>query len=368
MRAIPREAVGFVYPSCGTSRGAKNGSYNITVIGTAVLFSVLWTRGSWGYRSLAIIGASSLLIALTIDPEPLAQKLSLSALGGQMRAYLRLSFLVMRDAATYFVGIICAFVLLAPVARAFGLWSDKTLPAAYAVFLGIRVPYALFLLATVRRRWLAKAPPFTIQKGNFRSVERASRHIGWSFFMGNVGLLVRCAKQVAILGLLTLIVGSLPARIAQHAPYGWVLGVGIMCAVIYWQGALIDVLYYKIHRTVHASRELYAGLHRIHHKAVIPSMLDAGTESPCELILTEYSAPVHILLPSALYFVIELSLFWGQLQGHLTRPFRGEDGQAYLDAHVDHHRLTTCNFSCGSEPDPQETRSERPFALAEAQG
>ena len=367
MCAIPREAIGLEYSRFAVRTGAREGSYNLTIIGAIACAAALVGHGGHLYRALAFGVVVSLAVAFALDDEPISKKVSLLSLPGQLWSYARLSVGVAKDAAGYLVATFLAFIFLAPAARAYGLWHGWAYVAAYALLLGVRSAYAIWLLSRARERWEARLPPFTVRKGNLRSVRRAVKHVVWSFFVGNVGLAVRCGKQVALLSAFAFLAGTFPEHVAARWPHAWVLGGILAMAVVYRHGALLDALYYKIHRTLHVSSALYSGLHRIHHKAVLPTILDAGTESPGELLLTEYAAPVHVLLPSWLFFLAELTMFVGHFEGHRTRPLRGADGKTYLDAHIDHHRLVSFNFSCGSEPDPPETARALPI-LVEPEG
>ncbi len=160
------------------------------------------------------------------------------------------------------------------------------------------------------------------------------------FLLGNIGLTARCFKyeiwkkfsgwlvwsSVGDVSLDPLLVQS---HILFFAIVGFVVGMEIR------HNAQDNLLFYKIHRSIHASPTLYSFLHALHHKAISPTMLDSGSISPFELILTDLSMPT-LLLCAPNFFVVGFEFiagFW---------HFRAH--QADDSHHYKHHENQKYNF------------------------
>jgi hypothetical protein len=83
---------------------------------------------------------------------------------------------------------------------------------------------------------------------------------------------------------------------------------------------------------MHACHPLYSLCHALHHRARFPTLLDAGTISPLELLLTELSLPALVLLwPPVISVGYELGYSMvGHFTGHTT-------GFPYAGSH--HHKV-----------------------------
>jgi sterol desaturase/sphingolipid hydroxylase (fatty acid hydroxylase superfamily) len=175
--------------------------------------------------------------------------------------------------------------------------------------------------------------------------------------VGNIGLIARCYKYdllrflAGLVGLETLVCCSewcfhferkVPDEISldpreslSHVLFVGVVGPAVLVEVC--RNAPDNFLFYKIHRTIHASPALYTFVHGLHHRAVDPTLLDSGTISPFELFLTDLSMPCLVLV-SPNFFVMgfeHISAFW-----HF-RAHGFADGDVH---HLSHHKSQKSNF------------------------
>jgi sterol desaturase/sphingolipid hydroxylase (fatty acid hydroxylase superfamily) len=189
-------------------------------------------------------------------------------------------------------------------------------------------------------RWDEARAPFEIRRMNLRSRGAAARHILWSFFMGNAGLAVRCGQQIATIVLFDKLQIFLEMEDLQLGPFAAIVGALGWLFAFYMSLSRVSPMYYKIHRTLHENKTLYAAIHRIHHKGVYPTVLDAGTETPLELALIEPLAYGQCILPDWLYTALQIIPIFNHYKGHHSSISK-EDR---LHFHVGHHRLFLHNF------------------------
>ena len=115
------------------------------------------------------------------------------------------------------------------------------------------------------------------------------------------------------------------------------------------QNAEDNVLFYKIHRTIHGEARLYALLHQLHHRAAAHTcLLDSGTISPLELFWTDASMPALLLCAPrffALGFEAIAAAWHWAAHGWAGGGGGGDAGEADAQHHhLQHHRNPAVNF------------------------
>jgi len=339
--------------SSAGSAGRTGAAYNLTAIAVALMASWLYVRDAWASRPLAVFVAGSFVIGAAVDPEPLARKFSVTDLLPQLVAFAELTVRWLKDTGGFFALTFATFICLASSGHGSALWHPLAFWIAYLAWISVRFVYFGIHMWDLRRRWARMAPPFVIHKANFRSPERTARHMVWSLFMGHVGLAFRCGRQLALIAVYSALAGPLPSELGRRVPHLWALGLVGLCALFYLYGTAVGPIYYKVHRTLHNSGRLYAGLHKVHHKATIPTLLDSGTECAFELALVEYTGCVHLLWPSWAFTATEMLFATGQAASHHT--LTAKLGKGGHDGHVAHHRVVSFNYACSIQ-EPLETK------------
>jgi sterol desaturase/sphingolipid hydroxylase (fatty acid hydroxylase superfamily) len=325
--------------------GARGGSYNLV----GVLAVVLVVCACLGRSSalLAAIAAISIVASLLLDRESMSRKLDLAALPAQVVSYLHLVLLWLRDIGPGLVLCFLCYSLIEPYFKELCLWGGNSFWIVYGAYGIVRTSFLVKYLLTIWMRWDDGRPPFEIRRANMRTRGEAARHLLWSFFLGNAGLIVRCGQQIAMIVVfdeLQILLGMGDLRPGPLAAVVGLLGGLFVYFVLAFCSAA--PLYYKIHRTLHENRTLFTAVHRIHHKAVYPTVLDSGTESPLEFALTEMLGCGHCNLPDWLYVALQMA----HMFIHHTAHHSSISQEGRLHFHVDHHRLFLHNYGLVADP------------------
>jgi sterol desaturase/sphingolipid hydroxylase (fatty acid hydroxylase superfamily) len=318
--------------------GGRGGTYNLVGV-FIVAFVVVACIGKLSMLAPAIV-ASSAIVALLLDRESISRKLDLAALPAQLVSYFHLMLLWLRDMGPGFILCFLCYSLIEPYFKKVCLWNANSFWALYGACAIIRTFFLIKYLLTIWMRWDDARPPFEIRRMNMRTREEAARHILWSFFMGNAGLAVRCGQQIAAITLfdgLQVLLGMENFRPGLSAA---IVGPLIGLLTMYVCLSKSISMFYKLHRTMHENRTLYTAVHRIHHKAAYPTVLDSGTETPQEFILTESLGFFTYLYPDWLFVAAQMLALITHYTGHNTAITR----EGLLHFHVQHHRLFTRNF------------------------
>jgi hypothetical protein len=120
--------------------------------------------------------------------------------------------------------------------------------------------------------------------------------------------------------------------------------VGLALAREIAQNAEDNLLFYKIHRTIHAEPRLHALLHALHHRAAAhTTLLDSGTISPLELWWTDASMPA-LLLCAPPFFSLGFETIAAAWHFAAHGWTGGAEGDATHHHHLAHHRNPAVNF------------------------
>ncbi len=192
----------------------------------------------------------------------------------------------------------------------------------YWAYFAIRAAYAAWAVATAAK-------------------ERRG-HLVFALLLGNVGLAMRCFKYDLWRGAARGAVGGSWLALEAsdwRAQVGYVACVAAAVGSEVWVNSGDNVLFYKIHRTIHRDPHLYSLLHQLHHTAVCDtSLLDSGTISPLELLWTDLSMPAMVLCAPP-FFVLgfeAIAMVW-----HFRAHGLGGSGDNH---HIQHHRNPAVNF------------------------
>ena len=313
--------------------------------------------------------------AFSLTPAPLPKKIHPQAIPGQVLLYAQVAFGVVCDLAPSYALAFVLYLCLAPLSQAVsvGVNSFVWLFTIYMVYRTLSLIRYQWIIA---RRWNdAPPPPFHEHAANFRDPASASRHIWWSYLIGNVGVAVRCAPQVVILGMLEwtrrrLGLGFVTdyAALAEYVVPIYVGAFIVWLATIGYTIRRLLLVYYRAHRTFHACKPLYDCIHGLHHKGVLPTPLDSGTIAPAEFAITEYAAPTFVLVPGWYYTIGYLLV---TIIGHWPGHHAGSKKPLAVH-HLHHHRHFNVNFGLTPFEDarfgtlhmdsPSDARPENPAA------
>lgn len=319
-------------------RAVGGGTYNLSLLSIVIGSALLWP----GRREFVIFLDFCALVSILIDNEPWSQKISLRALPSQLRDYGLMVLELIPEVIPPLAIVYLLYALLLPYRQILdlGLSFEGGFWAIYGFYFLVRTGYLGYLLVNSRDLWTNLRDPFPEHFGNTRTLGSARRHAIWSYLWGNVGLVSRCGKQVATMWVFALISKPFePTIISLHKqlPYLWVASLPLFVVGTYYYYLLTIYIFYKYHRTAHESKPLFDGLHKIHHKSAIPSLLDSGTESPAELSLVEESSPL-LAFPTWLFVLIEMK---AALRLHWPEHHSNSGNNQY---HQHHHRLLTVNY------------------------
>jgi hypothetical protein len=317
------------------------GTYNLSLLGVVIATTALVINGSRTSLLLALIITGSTAMALVLDKEPLRTKLSLRDLPLHVVDYGALVWGVFKDTWGSFLLVFALYAVTAPLWRvaSFGLSTIAAFWVLYGTYAAVRLSYVCYSQLTIARRWSTRRSPFLEHAANTADPAAARRHELWAFFWGNVGLVIRCGKQLAFITVADLVLAPVQPWIHEF-PGAWLVGVGLLIAYLCLYATLAEVIFYKFHRTVHENHSLYRALHMIHHKGVCPSLLDSGTESIAEFSLTEMPV-VWLVFPTWAFVAMEFALLCNHLSGHMSRR------TAYPPSarHIIHHHRFSVNYA-----------------------
>jgi sterol desaturase/sphingolipid hydroxylase (fatty acid hydroxylase superfamily) len=333
------ERLGATYPVSSFSKGGRGGTYNLYLV-LAVVLVVGACVGKVNPWLSAFITAST-IAGFLLDAESVQRKLDLAALPAQLVAYAELVLLWFRDVWLGLVLIFACYTLVEPYWKRVCLWDGNNFWPLYGTYIAFRLVLLARYLLSIWKRWDDALPPFEIQRANLGTRAKAARHLLWSFFVGNVGLLVRSGHQAAAIVLFDSVQTSLGIQDVHLGPFAAALGVVIWVFVLHSMVVSYGALYYKLHRTMHENKSLYVAIHRLHHKGVHPTALDSGTESPFEYFMTTAQLYGYWLLPDWCSYALELPAAYAACHSHHTRL--SSDNR--LHYHVDHHRLYKVNYT-----------------------
>jgi len=294
------------------------------------------------------------------------EKVRLLELPIQMLAYLQLLLRWAIEVLPIYVLSFLFYLLIRPVWQSLNLWGGASFLPVYGFYLLLRTVQLVRYLVLVRTRWddPPARNPIGQKEGNFRDRASASRHLIWSYCIGNVGVTVRCGTQVGQIFVFETAAAAMgPFVLDWHRRFPLLSGgsritvllagtAGVL-AVLLWQRKLYpfaDYIYYRVHRTLHENRALFTFLHRIHHKAIVTTPLDSGTICPLEFVLTETVWPPAALVPDWLWTIWQVHFaVTGYWPSHRTTAgVRVQDGNTF---HVYHHYKPNVNFGILPESD-----------------
>lgn len=268
---------------------------------------------------------------------------SATALVPQLIQYGHLLTLMLADCAFFWtVSIILGLVFHDVISS----WNDWVLPFPPYRVSGLDLGWCLYVFYVfLRAAYLAVAlisPP--------RNGATSRRTLVWAFCLGNIGLIVRCFKYDAFRSLMDAI-GPKSWRFCADAfwtqiAYAILASAAILMQVHFnWADNLV---FYKLHRTLHQSSGLYDFCHSAHHRARVPTILDSGTISPAELILTDSTIPaILVLAPTFVVIGFEFMAVCGHWGAHASELGSFSFGRH----HRVHHRLPSKNFGLANHYD-----------------
>ena len=347
------------------------GTYNFYVLFILAMIGAGW-GGLVDWRFMLFLIAS-LLIALFLDDSSWKVKIALESMPSQMSLYCKLLVKVAQDLWFSYAIALLFFFLVEPMwhsglAEVFPWTATSSFWLLYGFYFVVQLFFLIKYIFIILSKWETyDKPPFRLKKYNLATKQKALKHVIWSFFLSNIGLTVRCGSQVATLFVFRKIQLSLGLENitsgfqANYPAVFW--GVAIACVLPWLLFVKLNVKpalynYYVTHRTLHEVKSLYDSIHRIHHKATFPTILDSGTISPAEFAITEYSAPIIKLLPQPLWVLLEMFLaVTGHFSAHHTvlskdnekSSVKNSKKEQVLMHHHYHHRLFNCNYGLGLE-------------------
>lgn len=340
-RRSPAHVSGADYPLYGHVRaGGPYNSHLVSAVGAVGLAACGWVP-AW----LAAWILLCLTAALVLDGRAWKRKIVLAAIPGQLALYAQLLARAAWDALPYYALAYLVYVCVAPVWRAADL-AVSSFVLLYGFCMAVRAGWLVRFLWLVGFRWEAAGPRFQTHEANLRSRGTAVRHVLWSCFLGNVGLVVRCSVQVVTIAGFESLRRRLGMDLSEHPALGarlvpiCIAATAVWAATLYFAIRQALLIYYRAHRTLHRCRPLYDSVHGIHHRAVLPTPLDSGTISPAEFAITEMAIPAATLLPNWWWTIIQITLaVAGHWPSHDTAV-----RMKFFQHHLRHHRFFNVNF------------------------
>jgi len=339
--SAPAFQPGAEYPVYGKAR--NGGAYNSHLV-SGVVFTALGCAGAINIWLVVWLNAC-IVAGLLLDTRTLRRKVALAAIPGQMLCYMQVLLRAMLHAFPYYVFAFCIYICVAPVLPALSL-AVSSFVMLYGFYMVVRLFWLLRYLWVLLFRWDNAGRTFATHQANLKSRPVAIRHVLWAYFLGNVGLVVRCSSQVITIAGFEFLRRSFSLDLAAHPVTGpYVTTVFIVAAVIWfatfwWAVQPALLVYYRMHRTFHTCRPLYDSIHSIHHRGVLPTQLDSGTISPLEFFITEMMLPAATLAPDWYWTAGQVLLaFVGHLPSHDTNTWMKTGHH-----HLLHHRLFNVNF------------------------
>lgn len=279
-------------------------------------------------------------IAFAVDHHRFKWKLNFLAMPTHLYHYAHLLLLLVARNFRSLLVLTALYGVVKPFSRLYDPFEAYAFVCLYGLYLVVRTPVFIRLMLRVRRGWEQDTlPPFEVKKANFSSKDAATRHLVWSYFLGNVGVTVRCASYATYTTLLDGIwkaLGGFP-QVSTATTTGTVIVAGAVLLTIATLHS--NHIFYDSHRAFHRNQPLFDSVHRIHHQATYPTPLDSGTESPGELLLTQATIVSMHILPSWFFLACESLFMLGHFGSHTagTKDLVSEN-------HLGHHVVYTGGF------------------------
>jgi len=324
-------------------KAKRGGAYNSHLV-SGIIFAILGITGvvnPW----LVVWLEVCLVAGILIDERSLKKKISLRAIPSQMMLYSQVLLRAMWEALPFYLLAYVLYVGMAPI-----ILKTNLVISSFVMLYGFYMVWRAFWLAkylwVLLFRWENAGHTFEIHEANLKNRSAAIRHVLWGYFLGNVGLVVRCASQVMTIGLFEFVrqrtsmdLTAYPA-LADYLMPIFIVGTIIFLATFFMALQPALSIYYRAHRTFHTHLALYDCIHGIHHKGVLPTQLDSGTISPFEFFITEMALPTGMLVPNWWWTGTQVIL---ALVGHLP----SHDANSRMKTghhHLAHHRYFNVNF------------------------
>jgi hypothetical protein len=346
--AAAPEARGAEYPLYGAA--ARGGPYNSHLV-SALVFVALAAVG-WAPLWLTAWVVICLILGMSFDARPLQRKIVLAAIPSQTMLYAQVFARAAWDALPFYVFAYFVYIFAAPL----WLWTNVAVSSfilLYGVYMAVRAWWLVRYLWLLGYRWEAAGRTFAVHEANLKSRSMALRHVLWAYFLGNIGLVVRCASQVMTIALFEWVRVStavdpwrFPALRDHRVVIGLVVAV-IWLATFWWAIKRALLVYYRTHRTFHNCPPLYDSIHSIHHRGVLPTPLDSGTISPAEFIITEMALPGGMIVPNWWWTIAQIVL---GVFGHWASHDAGTT-MTFPQHHLHHHRYFSVNFGLSPAED-----------------
>jgi sterol desaturase/sphingolipid hydroxylase (fatty acid hydroxylase superfamily) len=341
-------------------RAKTGGVYNSHLV-SGVVFAALGAIGAISIWLVLWIEVC-LLAAFVLDRRSWTRKVSLTAIPGQLMLYSQVLVQVLRDAALVYALAFALYVCVAPTLNPWNV-AISSFVMLYGFYMVLRLYWLARYLWVLSFRWEDAGRTFQVREANLKSRAMAINHVLWAFFLGNVGLVVRCASQVVTIALFEFLRQRLNLDLTGHAALSPHLTTIFWGAAAVWLITLWPAIqpalwvYYRAHRAFHHCRPLYDSIHSIHHRAVLPTPLDSGTISPLEFGITEMAAPTVTLLPNWYWTIVQVII---ALAGHVPSHNAGTFSKL-AQHHLLHHRYFTANYGLF----PRQDRRYSTLVLAE---
>jgi hypothetical protein len=347
--AAPAPAVhGAEYPLYGQAQ--RGGFYNSHLL-SALVFVALAAAGFINVWLTAWL-ITCLVVAIVLDGRGWRRKVVVAAMPGQLLLYLQVLARAAWDALPYYAFAYLVYIFVAP------LWDWTNLAVSsfvmlYGFYMAVRGWWLVRYLWLLVFRWEDAGRTFAVHDANFRTRGAAIRHVLWAYFLGNIGLVIRCASQVLTIALFEWLRTATNMDLGTRADWRpYLLPVGLAVAAA-WLGTFklainrALLIYYKTHRTFHECLPLYDSIHSIHHRGVLPTPLDSGTISPAEFFITEMALPAGMLVPNWWWTIAQAILaYWGHWASHDAGT-----RLKFSQHHLLHHRLFNVNFGLSPAED-----------------
>ena len=183
------------YALSGQARAG--GAYNSHLVSVA-LFVVLAAAG-WMNAWLVAWLVACMLAALLVDERPWRRKVSPGAMPGQVWLYLQVLFQAACDAFPFYVLAYALYVCTAPIVLPTYI-AISSFVMLYAFYMIVRAFWLVVYMWRLGFRWETAGRTFAVHEANLNSRGAAMRHVLWGYFLGNIGLVVRCGIQVVTIG------------------------------------------------------------------------------------------------------------------------------------------------------------------------
>lgn len=333
---------GAIYRLFGSAK--RGGEYN----GHIMFSIILLTLGVTGLTSWTIVGWGMLcfVVAFLLDERPMKRKVSLPAIPGQFLMYAQVVLNSAWLALPHYTFACLIYFCIYPLREQFNL-SVSSFVMMYAFYMVIRIVYLTYFTYALTVGYGRVNPRvFEEQRANLRTRQIALRHVWWTYFLGNIGLIMKCSVQVLTIGSFELLrrwSGFDLASNATLAPYASTITVVALVLALpaFWLSVkLSSRVYYRTHRSFHVYKPLFDSIHAIHHRGILPTPLDSGTISPMEYFITDMARPGVLLLPNWLFVLSEVGLAFG---AHLPSHDAGTSHK-FGQHHLAHHKYVVYNF------------------------